>query len=254
MMKIGLVFLILMMIPRCLSGQAKPGSVCEANINGFKIHKVYVMGPQYNSVAWAYKHLADETCLTPVTDLQKADAILELEPLPSGAGEVSADTPVSVSCTSTANSNSCVDSTGNVLSVTCSGSNCSSYYGPDPTQVAAKGLLNLIESAWYMATAQIYTVDHKLLWRSSDTKKDWFGAQWSDLVRLGTNSPVCKVGYFQRPDYKTFRHWASTKCGVEFDPPISIDLKLLTKQAAVQDRQNEKDEMVRNAREAATKQ
>ena len=51
---------------------------CEASINGFKIHTVYIMGDQYNGVAWAYKHIAEETCLTPTTDLSKADAILEV--------------------------------------------------------------------------------------------------------------------------------------------------------------------------------
>ena len=51
---------------------------CEANINGFKIHTVYIMGGQYNGVVWAYKHIAEETCLTPSTDLSKADAILEV--------------------------------------------------------------------------------------------------------------------------------------------------------------------------------
>ena len=38
---------------------------CEADIHGFKIRNVYIMGDQYNGVANAYKHLSEETCLTP---------------------------------------------------------------------------------------------------------------------------------------------------------------------------------------------
>lgn len=51
---------------------------CAADIDGYKIHTVYVMGTSYKAVAWAYKHLSDESCLTPVTSMDKADAILEL--------------------------------------------------------------------------------------------------------------------------------------------------------------------------------
>src|SRR5260370_33977833 len=74
---------------------------CEANINGFKIHNVYIMGDQYNGVAWAYKHLSEETCLTPVTDISKADAILEVySPYTSSGRQSTEDTSLSVSCTS----------------------------------------------------------------------------------------------------------------------------------------------------------
>ena len=44
-------------------------AVCEANINGFKIHTVYIMGDQYNGVVWAYEHIGEETCLTPTNDI-----------------------------------------------------------------------------------------------------------------------------------------------------------------------------------------
>jgi len=51
-------------------------------------------------------------------------------------------------------------------------------------------------------------------------------------VRLGTNSPVCKIGNFKGSKYKNYRHWATTTCGVEFDAAVSIDIKLRDKQAA----------------------
>ncbi len=101
---------------------------------------------------------------------------------------------------------------------------------------------------------KLYTVDHKLLWRSEDQKGDWPGAGWPDKVRLGTNSPICKVGAFSRSKYKSFRHWASMTCGVEFDPLVSIDLKLLDRQAAEKLKQDSKDEMLQNARDAAARQ
>src|ERR1039457_2180106 len=93
---------------------------CEANINGFKIHTVYIMGDQYNGVVWAYKHIAEETCLTPSTDLSKADAILEVHRTWTPGSK--ADTaPLTVSCSSIRNSTVCSDSTGNELTVDCTG-------------------------------------------------------------------------------------------------------------------------------------
>ena len=75
-----------------------------------------------------------------------------------------------------------------------------------------------------------------------------------DKVRLGTNSPVCKVGRESFKVQKLSPYWASMTCGVEFDPLVSIDIKLLDRQAAEKLRQDEKDEMLQNAREAVAKQ
>jgi hypothetical protein len=43
-------------------------------------------------------------------------------------------------------------------------------------------------------------------------------------------------------------------CGVEFDPLVSIDLKLQDRQAEAKRVQDADDEMIRNATEAAAKQ
>src|ERR1035437_6830275 len=95
---------------------------CEANINGFKIRTVYIMGDQYNGVNWAYKHIGEETCLTPVTDPSKADAILELYDRNAELRQPAvSDSSVSVSCTSTNSSSVCTDSSGNMMTVDCSG-------------------------------------------------------------------------------------------------------------------------------------
>lgn len=237
-------------------GQSGRPTKCEANINGFKIHTIYIVGDQYNGVVWAYKHIAEETCLIPTTDLSKADAILDVRPImASGSPTVTDDTtPVSVSCSSTASSSHCSDSTGNVMEVDCSGGNCSSYYGPDPASSLAGAFKAWLYSRWWDSDASIYTVDHKLLWKSENQKGDWLGAGWIDMVRLGTNSPVCKVGYTQRSKYKNYRHWASTHCGVEFDPLVSIDLNLRDHKSAKQASQDEKAAMIQNAKDAAAKQ
>ena len=219
-------------------------SKCEASIHGFKIRNVYVMGGQYNGVAWAYKHLAEETCLTPVTDVSKADAILDISPISSGSSARAGD--VSVVCTSGSGSSRCSDSEGNLMDIECRGGVCSSYYGPDPATLITNSFDAWIATRWYESYANLYTLDHKLLWRSVDQKGDWAGAGWPDEVRLGTNSPVCKVGAWERPKYKNYRHWASTKCGVEFDPLVSIDIKL-------EDKKADHDQMERNAEDAAKK-
>jgi hypothetical protein len=226
---------------------------CEANINGFKIHTVYIMGDQYNGVVWAYKHIAEETCLTPATDLGKADAILEVHRIwTPGSKEDAA--PISVSCLSNKNSTVCSDSTGNELTVYCTGGVCTSYYGPSLLSAVASVFNEWISTRWYEADARLYTPDHKLLWKSEDQKGDWLGAGWPDKVRLGTNSPVCKVGAMSRSKYKNFRHWAAQRCGVDFDPLVTIDLRLQNRQAAEKEKQDSKDEMIRNAQDAAEKQ
>jgi len=57
-----------------------------------------------------------------------------------------------------------------------------------------------------------------------------------------------------RSQYKNFRHWATERCGVEFDPLVTIDLRLQNRQAAEKEKQDSKDEMIRNAQDAAEKQ
>jgi hypothetical protein len=236
-----------------LTGFSDAQVKCEANINGFKIHTVYIMGDQYNGVVWAYKHLSEETCLTPTTDLSKADAILEVHRTWT-PGSKPDTAPLTVSCSSYGNSTRCTDSTGNELTVDCSRGVCTSYYGPSLYSSVSKVFDAWISTRWYESDARLYTIDYKLLWKSENQKGDWLGAGWIDLVRLGTNSPVCKVGAWSRNKYKNFRHWASLRCGVEFDPPVSIDLKLLSREAAEKAKQDDKDEMIRNAQEAAAKQ
>lgn len=226
---------------------------CEADINGFKIRTVYIMGDQYNGVAWAYKHIAEETCLTPTTDLGKADAILEIHRIWT-PGSPADTAPLTVSCISNKNSTVCDDSTGNQLTVNCASGVCTSYYGPSLLHALSGAFNAWMSTRWYQSDARLYTVDHKLLWKSEDQRGDWLGALWPDKVRLGTNSPVCKVGAWRRSKYKNFRHWATETCGVEFDPLVIIDLKIRDRQTAEKEKQDSKDEMIRNAKDAAAQQ
>lgn len=225
------VSILMLVISAAAVAQGSSHPKCEASINGAKIQKVYIIGDQYEAVLWAYKHLAEETCLTPTTDPGKADAILELQPLPP-SGSPAYDTSANVTCTTSNGSTQCIDSTGNELSVDCSKGGCESTYGPNPYTAMASSTDAFLSTSWYEADATLYTVDYKPLWNSQDQKGDWPGAGWVDKVRLGTNSPVCKVGTWSRAKYKNFRYWASTTCGVEFDPLVSIDIKLREKRAA----------------------
>jgi hypothetical protein len=249
--------LILATLAAAFTSTALHAEKCEANINGFKIHNVFIAGDHRNGVIWAYKHLAEETCLTPTTNLSEADAILEVSSLnlEEKSQLRNADASFTVSCRSQGTSSYCSDSAGNALSTSCNASGyCTSSYGPGPYQVVGDLLHHWIDTRPTIADARLYTTDHKLLWDSKHQKGDWMGAIWPDLVRLGTNSPVCKCGSFQRSKYKNFRHWASERCGVEFDPLVSIDMKLREKQAAEQQKQDAANELVENAREAARKQ
>jgi hypothetical protein len=211
-------------------GHAQQRTKCEASINGQKIHTVYIMGDQYKGVAWAYKHIAEETCLIPTTDALKADAILEVRRqwVPQSTKQ---EIPATVSCTTTGGAIECTDSSGGEMTIDCPNNGpCDSMYGPGFYGAATGGFNEAISTRWDESDALIYTMDHKLLWSSETQKGDASGARWPDKVRLGTNSPVCKVSASDRPKYKSFRHWARTACGVEFDPYVSIDLKLIDRQ------------------------
>jgi hypothetical protein len=248
--------LILMLLASSLgAGQAQEPVKCEASINGYKIKTIYIMGSHYSAVVWAYKHLAEWTCLTPVLDPAKADAILELYNFGDESPRQSAESPLNVSCSSNGDTSVCTDSDGNMMTTTCDASGCGSYYGPNSAQEIGQALHAWIANASYQGEARIYTPDHKLLWRSTDQKK---ATLWIDKVRLGTNSPGCDGRSWSvmrdAHKYKNYRRWATEKCGIDMPPLVSIDLKLLDRQAEEKKRQALKDEMLRNAREAAAKQ
>jgi hypothetical protein len=227
--------LLLLLIAYSLSAIAEnaKGGKCEASINGQPIHTVYIFGDQYNGVVWAYKHLGEATCLTPTTDLSKADAILEIHRIWTPGQDPNPD-PTTISCTSREHTTTCTDSNGNELVTSCSPDGCTSYYGPSLLKSIATAFNSWISTRWYEADARLYTVDHKLLWKSESQKGDWKGALWPDKVRLGTNSPICTIGYWSRPKYKNYRHWASTECKVEFDPLVSIDITIKGQQSDTQ--------------------
>lgn len=81
------LLLLLSTVSSALTAQTpladKSSTACQASINGFKIKNVYIKGDHYNAVVWAYKHIAEDTCLTPVPNPAEADAILELNSLSS---------------------------------------------------------------------------------------------------------------------------------------------------------------------------
>jgi len=109
-----------------------------------------------------------------------------------------------------------------------------------------------VRNSWYQTNAFLFTKDHKLLWKSEGYKGLHWYELWPDLLRDATFIGPCNV-----PASKTknrYREYASEKCGVKFDPLASIDLKLLDRQTAEQQKLGQKDEMLRNAQDAAAKQ
>lgn len=244
---------ILCVAPLFASAQSK--TKCESNINGFKIKTVYITGNHYNGVIWAYKHIAEATCLTPVTDPTKADAILEV--IPNTSAPTPQDGPLTVSCTSSGASSSCIDSEGNELSIDCYKGVCSSYYGPSPAYEMLHALGEWVRNAWYQSEVRIYTPDHKLVWKSEHLKGDHWYDMWPDKIRERLANLNCSAPAGKGTGEK-FRNWASEKCGIEFDPLVSIDIKArdraAEKQAIIDQKQSESDEMKRNAAEAAAKQ
>jgi hypothetical protein len=226
-MKLGVVLGIVPFLSAAISMAANvKGGHCEASVDGIKIRNVYIVGDQYDGVVWAYKHLAEETCLTPTTDPDKADAILQVyrfwTPGSSSPG------PVSISCSATRNSRRCTDSIGNELRVDCQGGVCNSYYGPSLYGAISQAFSEWLSKKWYESDVALYTKSGRLLWSSVEQKGSWVDL-WPDKLRDGTNSPVCKKsmpGSWSRHKYRTYRQRASHKCQVEFDPLVSIDLEL----------------------------
>jgi len=225
---------------------------CGASINGFQIKTVYITGNHFPGVAWAYKHIADATCLTPVTDPAKADAVLEISANALPDSESSG--PLTVTCSSRQGVSSCVDSDGNELDLDCDrAGNCSSYYGPSIAS-ATHSLIDLwISSAWYQSEARLYTADHKLIWKSDRLKGNHWYDLWPDKLRESTFRLDCRIPA-GKGDGEHFRKWATEKCGVDFDPLVSIDIKANARLARANQKQAEADEMKRNAEEAAVKQ
>jgi hypothetical protein len=249
------VLLSLLLAVLATAAQAHALAKCEANVNGYRISTVYVAGNHYNGVVWAYKHLSEETCLTPVTDPSKADAILEIvnNPMPDrGPSDY-----LSVSCSSGLSSTSCLDSDGNELTVDCDRrGNCSSYYGPSPGVALGHALSEWVHNASYQGEARLYTRDHKLIWKSENQKGHGpHEALWYDKLKLGTLAPPCQMpGAWGWSKYKNFRHWGTVSCGLDFDPLVVVDVKAEARHAIVAQKQSEADEMKRNAQEAAAKQ
>lgn len=235
---------------------AQPPVKCEASLNGYRMHTVYITGNHFNGVAWAYKHISEATCLTPVTDEAKADAILEVISNKTPRHDDAAD-PLTVTCTSSLNSSSCLDSSGNELTVDCDrNGNCSSYYGPSLASAVGGALHAWVMSAWYESEVKLYTPDHKILWKSDGIKGQHWYDGWADKLREATFTTLpadCKTPAGKSTD-DHFRKWVSEKCGVTFDPLVSIDIKANARLAAKNAKTEEADEMKRNAVEAAAKQ
>lgn len=231
-MKLGVILAVISFLSGTIlmAANAKGGH-CDASVGGIRIRNVYIVGDQYDGVVWAYKHLAEETCLSPTTDPEKADAILEIQRIWNG-GSIDSG-PVSVSCTTTRNSRRCTDSIGNELRVDCQPGGCSSYYGPSLYGAISAAFTEWLSRKWYESDAALYTTNGRLLWRSVDQKGSWVDL-WPDRLRDGTNSPVCKKsmpGSWSRHKYRTYRERASHKCGVGFDPLVSIDLELRSRES-----------------------
>ena len=146
--------------------------------------KVFIAGLQPHEIAWALKgdglenNLLKKTCMQPVSDASKADAILDIELDPEIAGiteqrirdreNAVATGNFWVSCNSDSRGSYCIDSTGYSLETSCNERGCSSYYGPN-LGITAVQLIGDAINAWversaawaYMFSAK----DHKLIWK-----------------------------------------------------------------------------------------
>lgn len=170
--------------------------------------KVFVTGLQAHEIAWALKgeglqnNLYKKTCMQPVMDASKADAILDIEidPQISGITEqrirdreaAVAGENFWVSCSSDNRGSYCIDSTGYALETSCNERGCSTYYGPDAV-VTAMQLFGDALSAWIERTSawayMFSTKDHALIW-----KYEGLG-QWHDDLTKYSQCPRAASTY-----------------------------------------------------------
>lgn len=174
--------------------------------------KVLVTGSQAHEIAWALtgdglkNNLYKKTCMQPVSDASKADAILdiELDPKVSGNTEKRIDQRVQaresalvsgnfwVSCKSDMRGSYCIDSTGYSLETSCNESGCSTYYGPNPTLTLVQMIGDAI-TAWVERSAAwaylFSTKDHTLIWKYEGV------GQWHDDLTKYSRCPRSAATY-----------------------------------------------------------
>ena len=146
--------------------------------------KVFVTGIQQHEIAWALKgegldnNLYKNTCMQPVSDASKADAILDIELDPEVAGNTERriqrrENAISsgdfwVRCNSDKHGSYCIDSAGYALETSCTDTGCSSYYGPDPGIALVRAVGDVL-TAWIEQSAgwaYLYSAkDHSLIWK-----------------------------------------------------------------------------------------
>lgn len=176
--------------------------------------KVFVTGTQKAAIAWALKgeglknRLYERTCQEPVPSPAQASAILDIEPdqnlveaneEKAGIKRDTGDGSYFVTCSSSLSGYYCEDSDGYVLSASCVGQNCATYYGPDPLAQGLQALDQILEKHLLATDAWAYlfsTKDHKLLWKYEGAGVWDFNLAKSSACRknfgFGPRSNVCK--------------------------------------------------------------
>lgn len=141
-MKVILSAALMLFAPGHLQARKAASTPPDAGI--VAVRRVYVTGRKRHQLAWARKHLGHFTCLRPVSSIDQADGILDLEPVAAPPQEEYAGAPTgAVTCRSrsggTTSTVACSDVNGATEKIRChttgdGETTCTSTYF-DPTGV-----------------------------------------------------------------------------------------------------------------------
>ncbi len=175
------------------------------------IRKVYITGHNIGQVEWANKNFPQNkgSCVKPVGTPEQANAILQIEPsFLDTEPPANYQPPIWVTCTSSATSTHCVDSSGYAMDTSCSTDRagnltCTSSYGPD----LATTIVDAFRQAARRSVIDVYLYSKdgkRLIWnqkRSSTVLHVWAG----ELNKaVGCVQQKCPVTHFKPCDTRWY--------------------------------------------------
>jgi hypothetical protein len=207
----GAMFCFIVFMPGARG--AKSQSKTLTTTNGSPVRRVYVQSATLEMASSATVQLTQDTCLTVVSDLKQADAVLDVGiALPGvGGGTLASD----------GNGHSRHAQTmGNAKSkpqrsftATCSDGKSSGSCTPSTSGFGSGGL----EQPSDFAGTGNATLDVSLteagnnsqeLWEPTPDKKK----SWTEQLRQAAGCPVCTGEHFNRHKYPTYRSWIQAEC------------------------------------------
>jgi hypothetical protein len=200
-------------------GTKKPSKPITT-VDGRPIRKIYIYSASPDMTSSAANQLAQDTCLTTVTERKQADAVLNLgialHAITNGLATPNVFGP-SARPQTMGNAN---PSPQRSVSATCSdskGGGCTGSYSAPTGDIAALPSGSWPGNAGGNLDVSLASPEKtsQELWEPNAHSKDY----WSDQLRIDAGCPVCPDERFDRHKYKTYRNWIQDKCPTVLPQP-----------------------------------